>query len=131
MPSVDQSPNSQRAPHPVTLESLDERLKEIEERIERRDSDEAVVAEDIAKIKQQMRELNESLKDISAKLDKLANVIGESPDLSTGNAGTGMRKQLSDLVTRSAVPAVVAYITPALATLYGIYQALKLVGILK
>lgn len=131
MPSVDMAPNSQRAPHPVTLESLNERLLEIEERIDRRDSDENVVAEDIAKIKQQMRDLGESLKDISGKLDKLANVIGDSPDLSTGNTGTGMRKQLSDLVTRSAVPAIVAYITPALATCYGVYQALKLAGILK
>lgn len=131
MSSVDMAPNSQRAPHPVTLESLNERLLEIEERIDRRDSDENVVAEDIAKIKQQMRDLGESLKDISGKLDKLAGVIGESPDLSTGNAGTGMRKQLSDLVTRSAVPAIVAYITPALATGYGVYQALKLAGILK
>lgn len=131
MSSVDMAPNSQRAPHPVTLESLNERLLKIEERIDRRDSDESVVAEDIAKIKQQMRDLGESLKDISGKLDKLAGVIGESPDLSTGNAGTGMRKQLSDLVTRSAVPAIVAYITPALATGYGVYQALKLAGILK
>ena len=131
MPSVDQAPASQRSPHPVTLESLDERLKEIEERIERRDSDENLVAEDIAKIKQQMRDLGESLKDISTKLDKLANVIGESPDLSTGNTGTGMRKQLSDLVTRAAVPAVVAYITPAMGVAFGVYQALKLAGILK
>lgn len=131
MSSVDMAPNSQRAPHPVTLESLNERLLEIEERIDRRDSDENVVAEDIAKIKQQMRDLGESLKDISGKLDKLANVIGDSPDLSTGNTGTGMRKQLSDLVTRSAVPAIVAYITPALATCYGLYQALRAFGFVK
>lgn len=81
MPSVDQAPASQRTPHPVTLESLDERLKEIEDQLSQRDSEESALADDIAKIKQQMRDLGESLKDISTKLDKLANVIGESPEI--------------------------------------------------
>ena len=131
MSSVDQAPTSQRAPHPVTLESLNTRLLEIEDQLAQRDSEESAMADDIAKIKQQMRDLGEQMKDIGTKLDKVVSVIGDSPDLSTGAAGTGMRKQLSDLVTRSAVPAIVAYITPALATCYGIYQALRAFGILK
>ena len=131
MASVDMAPVSQRTPNPITLESLNDRLVEIEDQLSRRDSDESAMADDIAKIKQQMRDLGEAMKDIGGKLDKLTGVIGDSPDLSTGNAGSGMRKQLSDLVTRSAVPAVVAYITPALATGYGVYQALKAFGIVK
>lgn len=142
--SVDTAPpGSRRGPPPLTLEGLDERLTAVEHTLE--NAAESSLPTELLNIRRvmaaQATTLEEQGKTLAALLEqskangtalaKFGEVIGESPDLSTGKPGTGMRKQLSDLVDKGRVPPVLHYVTPIVGVLFGIYQALKAVGILK
>lgn len=142
--SVDQGPSSRRGlPGSLTLESLDERLGHVERHVEDLTAAESSLPEELLNIRRVasaqaglieemgklVKEGVEQSKANGIAIAKLTEVVGESPDLSTGKPGTGMRKQLSDLVTKAQVPAFVAWLTPAMGTAYGLYQALKFFGV--
>jgi hypothetical protein len=125
----------------LTLEGLDARLTVVEHTLE--DAVESslptelenlrhIVAKLSAKLDEQSTQIAavlEQSKSNGAALAKFSEVVGESPDLSTGKPGTGMRKQLSDLVDKQRVPPFVQWLTPVIAVVIGIYQALKAAGV--
>lgn len=139
--SVDAAPASRRLP-PVSLESIAARLEDLEQR---RDSGDHEIATQVEALRNELRALSarvvgiesktESIDDkvtaIAADLKKQTEVIGESPDLGTGKDGSGMRKQLANLVDKQRVPPFIQWLTPFAVTAMGAYELLHRLGILK
>lgn len=136
--SVDMAPPaSRRLAQPLTIEGLADRLDDLESRLDTRDSGEHQLAEEVDKLRGDIRSLSAAVKDLSdmAKAlvesqKKLTEVIGESPDPATGADGSGMKKQLTDLVTKSKAPTIATYVTSAGMGAYAIYQGAKALGLI-
>lgn len=135
--SVDMAPNSRRLAQPLTIEGIADRLDELESRIEKRDSGEHALIEELESLRKEINALRSAVKDLAdttkAVLEaqkKLTEVIGESPDPALDKAGTGMRKQLTDLVTKSKAPTIATYVTSAGMGIYAVYQGAKALGLL-
>ena len=142
--SVDQGPSSRRGPPgSLTLESLDERLGHVERHVEDLTGAESSLPEELTNIRRiaaaqsglieeltkLTRESVEQGKANGVAIAKLTEVIGESPDSALDKAGTGLRKQVADLVVKSKAPTIVTAIGGAGMGIYAIYQIVKALGI--
>lgn len=145
--SVDLAPPGSRrgGPPPITLESLDERLVTVERHVEDLTSTEPSIPTELLNIRRVVaaqaglleeqgkviREVLDLTKANGTSLVKITEVIGESPDSALDKAGSGLRKQVADLVVKSKAPTIVTAIGGAGMGLYALFQLLKAVGVLK
>lgn len=144
--SVDQGPSSRRGlPGSLTLESLDERLGHVERHVEDLTAAESSLPEELLNIRRVasaqaglieelgklVKENVEQSKANGAALVKLTEVIGESPDSALDKAGSGLRKQVADLVVKSKAPTIVTAIGGAGMGIYAIWQILHAIGVVK